>query len=116
MLRLYLFGAPRLEREGQPILLRRTKALALLAYLAASRQPHERETLLGLLWPEFDPASARNNLRRELSLLRAALGDEVLHADGTYAIYAHLQLDTVRVRPGQHAKTCRARSARMGSL
>jgi murein DD-endopeptidase MepM/ murein hydrolase activator NlpD len=26
---------------------------------------------------------------------------EILHDDGTYAIYAHLQLDTVRVRPGQ---------------
>jgi murein DD-endopeptidase MepM/ murein hydrolase activator NlpD len=26
---------------------------------------------------------------------------QVLHDDGTYAIYAHLQLDTVRVRPGQ---------------
>jgi hypothetical protein len=26
---------------------------------------------------------------------------QVLHEDGTYAIYAHLQLDTVRVRPGQ---------------
>ncbi len=27
---------------------------------------------------------------------------QVLHDDGTNAIYAHLQLDTVRVRPGQH--------------
>lgn len=26
---------------------------------------------------------------------------QILHDDGTYAIYAHLQLDTVRVRPGQ---------------
>ena len=26
---------------------------------------------------------------------------QVLHDDGTYAIYAHLQLDTVRVKPGQ---------------
>jgi len=26
---------------------------------------------------------------------------QILHEDGTYAIYAHLQLDTVRVRPGQ---------------
>lgn len=26
---------------------------------------------------------------------------QVLHDDGTYAVYAHLQLDTVRVRPGQ---------------
>ncbi len=26
---------------------------------------------------------------------------QILHDDGTYAIYAHLQLDTVRVKPGQ---------------
>jgi murein DD-endopeptidase MepM/ murein hydrolase activator NlpD len=26
---------------------------------------------------------------------------QVMHEDGTHAIYAHLQLDTVRVRPGQ---------------
>jgi murein DD-endopeptidase MepM/ murein hydrolase activator NlpD len=29
---------------------------------------------------------------------------QVLHGDGTTAVYAHLQLDTVRVRPGQHVE------------
>jgi murein DD-endopeptidase MepM/ murein hydrolase activator NlpD len=38
--------------------------------------------------------------------LNAEFGDEanfvqVLHDDGTTAIYAHLQMDTIRVRPGQ---------------
>jgi murein DD-endopeptidase MepM/ murein hydrolase activator NlpD len=28
---------------------------------------------------------------------------QILHDDGTHAIYAHLQLDTVRVKPGQRA-------------
>ena len=46
---------------------------------------------------------ARNHYRGGLQL--AALGEanfvQILHDDGTYAIYAHLQLDTVRVRPGQ---------------
>lgn len=27
---------------------------------------------------------------------------QVLHDDGTNAVYAHLQMDTIRVRPGQH--------------
>src|SRR5262245_51661878 len=81
MLRLFLFGAPRIEQDGQVVPLRRTRALALLAYLAATRQPQDRDTLIALLWPEFDDASARNNLRRELSLLKAALGDELLVAD-----------------------------------
>ena len=29
---------------------------------------------------------------------------QILHDDGTTAVYAHLQLDTVRVRPGQHVQ------------
>lgn len=81
MLRVLLFGAPRIELEGQFIPLRRTKALALLAYTLMTRQPQDREILLGLLWPEFDDASARNNLRRELSLLKASVPEELLIAD-----------------------------------
>jgi DNA-binding SARP family transcriptional activator len=81
MLRLSLFGAPRLEQSGQNIPLRRTKALALLAYLATTRQPQDRDGLLALLWPEFDATSARNNLRHELSLLKTMLGEELLVAD-----------------------------------
>lgn len=81
MLRLYLFRVPRIENSAQPVPLRRSKALALLAYLATIRQPQDRETLLALLWPEFDLDSARNNLRRELSLLKTTLGDNILHAE-----------------------------------
>lgn len=82
MLRLYLFGAPRIERDGEPLALRRTRALALLAYLAVARQPQARDTLLDLIWPEFDLASGRNNLRRELSILRSTLGAIGLRTDG----------------------------------
>ena len=78
MLRLYLFGAPRVVRNGQVVALGRTKSLALLAYLAVTRQPQERERLLGLLWAELDQAAARNNLRRELSQLKHSFGDALL--------------------------------------
>src|SRR5262245_13564785 len=81
MLRVFLFGALRVDLDGQAVALRRSKAQALLAYLAVTRRPQDRDTLLALLWPEFDQASARNNLRRELSLLKAALGQELLVAD-----------------------------------
>ena len=81
MLHLFLFGTPRIEFGGQSIPLRRTKALALLAYLAVMVQPQDRDALLALLWPEFDELSARNNLRRELSRLKSALGQEFLVAD-----------------------------------
>src|SRR5690606_28251361 len=43
--------------------------------------PHSRDELIGLLWPSFDAEAARNNLRRELSHLRAALPEGVLLAD-----------------------------------
>jgi predicted ATPase/DNA-binding SARP family transcriptional activator/DNA-binding CsgD family transcriptional regulator len=81
MLRLFLLGGPRIEQGGQAVPLRRSKALALLVYLATTRQPQDRNTLLALLWPEFDLDSARNNLRRELSLLKTTLGAEVLIVD-----------------------------------
>ena len=81
MLRVFLFGTPRVTHNGQAVALRRTKALALLAYLATTRQPQNREALLALLWPEFDMDSARNNLRRELSMLKTVLGQDVLVVD-----------------------------------
>ncbi len=81
MLRLYLFGTPRLERDGVALPLRRSKGLALLAHLAATGRPHAREALQALLWAEFPDADARNNLRRELSQLRALLGDGAFVAD-----------------------------------
>jgi serine/threonine protein kinase/DNA-binding SARP family transcriptional activator len=77
-LRIYLFGAPRLEQEGQNILIRRRKAMALLAYLAVTSQPHSRDALAALLWPEYDQSGARANLRRDLSRLKRALGDQAL--------------------------------------
>jgi murein DD-endopeptidase MepM/ murein hydrolase activator NlpD len=46
---------------------------------------------------------ARNHFRGGLQLATMSEANfvQILHEDGTYAIYAHLQLDTVRVRPGQ---------------
>jgi murein DD-endopeptidase MepM/ murein hydrolase activator NlpD len=46
---------------------------------------------------------ARDRFRSGLQLANVGEANfvEILHDDGTYAIYAHLQLDTVRVRPGQ---------------
>jgi len=58
-LKLYFLGTPRLERDGEAISLSHHKALALLAYLAVTRQPHTRQALAALLWPEYGPATAR---------------------------------------------------------
>jgi DNA-binding SARP family transcriptional activator/predicted ATPase len=81
LLRLYLFGTPRVERDGQPVPIGRRKTLALLVYLAVTGQPTSRETLATLLWPEYDQASALANLRRDLSRMKEALGEPYLVVD-----------------------------------
>lgn len=83
MLQLFLFGPPRLERDGRPLTITRRKGLALLAYLAVTRQPQSRETLAALLWPEQDQSSALSNLRRDLSRLRSELGKALLVVERT---------------------------------
>ena len=81
LLKLYLFGSPRIVQGDEIIPLRRRKGLALLAYLAVNQRPQSRETLLGLLWPEFSTDKARNNLRRELSLLKKKFSEPILLTD-----------------------------------
>jgi DNA-binding SARP family transcriptional activator len=82
-LKLYLFGAPRLERRGQLIPLERRKALALAAYLALSEERQSRETLATLLWPELDHEHARAALRSTLSTMTTASQLAWIEADRT---------------------------------
>ena len=72
-LSLSLFGSPESnsisnDRGGT------RKAIALLTYLALARQPHSRDALATLLWPEYDQSHAYAALRRTLSALNKALG------------------------------------------
>jgi DNA-binding SARP family transcriptional activator len=53
--KLYLLGSPRLERDGKPVDMDTRKALALLAFLAVTGDPHRREELSALFYPEYDP-------------------------------------------------------------
>ncbi|WP_420629245.1 protein kinase domain-containing protein [Candidatus Leptofilum sp.] len=80
-LKASLFGTPRFERDGQPYPIGRRKVVALLAFLAHSGQPHTREYLATLLWPEYDQSGALKNLRRDLGRLKRFVGDTVLEAD-----------------------------------
>ncbi len=69
-LRLFLFGTPRSECDGAPVKLTRRKVTALLAYLAVTGQPHSREAVATLLWPDFDATSAYAYLRNALWMLK----------------------------------------------
>src|SRR3989304_4045531 len=52
------------------------KVRALLAYLAVEAgRPHSRETLAGLLWPDWPEQAAHTSLRSALSNLRKIIAD-----------------------------------------
>jgi DNA-binding SARP family transcriptional activator len=72
-----LLGSLELKLDDQPVThLAKGKARALLAYLVVEAdRAHRRETLAGLLWPDWAERSARTNLRNALSNLRKAIGD-----------------------------------------
>ncbi|MGH2698879.1 MAG: ATP-binding protein [Actinomycetota bacterium] len=80
-IRLFLLGAPRIERDGVAVEVDTRKAIALVTYLAVEGQAFRRDSLAGLLWPEHDTNQARGALRRTLSTLKKAMGGEGLAAD-----------------------------------
>jgi len=97
---LVLFGPPRAQCAGVPLHLERHKTLALLAYLAVSGQPHSRDTLVTLLWPEADAIQGRSGLRRALSELRQAFGPRILEtSEGCVALASGaLRVDVLQFR------------------
>jgi predicted ATPase/DNA-binding SARP family transcriptional activator len=80
-LKLYLLGPPRVELDGTPVALQRRKTLAMLIYLAVSGQPHSRDALATLFWPNLDQHRARAYLRRDLAVLNTSLGGKWLETD-----------------------------------
>ena len=72
-----LFAAYRVTLDGESVTaFESEKTRALLAFLAVeSDRPHRRESLAGLLWPDFPERSARINLRSALANLRTVIGD-----------------------------------------
>jgi len=78
VVKLYLLGTPRIERDGTDAGLGLHKAQALVAYLAVEGQPQRRDSLAALFWPENDQSGARANLRRCLYRVKQSLGEELL--------------------------------------
>jgi predicted ATPase/DNA-binding SARP family transcriptional activator/Tfp pilus assembly protein PilF len=67
-LSLSLLGSFQAILDEKPLRFATRKSQALLAYLAVeSGQPHEREALAGLLWPEHTEDAARHSLRLTLN-------------------------------------------------
>jgi DNA-binding SARP family transcriptional activator/pimeloyl-ACP methyl ester carboxylesterase len=80
-IKIYLFGSPHVEIQGRFMDLRLRKALALLAYLAATRKTHSRDTLAAMFWPEADQRTGRADLRRTVYNLKKRerlVGEKIL--------------------------------------
>lgn len=77
-------------------ILSQPKRSALLVYLAAEawELPVQRDSLVGLFWPELDQDRGRHALRQALYVLRRALGPEVLLAHGDDDV----RVDSTRLR------------------
>jgi predicted ATPase/DNA-binding SARP family transcriptional activator len=80
-LTFHLLGSPRIELDGAPIEVDTRKAVALAVYLAVTGEPHSRERLATLFWPDADEARASAALRRTLSVLNKALDGEGLRIE-----------------------------------
>jgi WD40 repeat protein/DNA-binding SARP family transcriptional activator len=76
-LALSFLGSFQVTLDGQPASgFESNKVRALLAFLAVEAdRPHARESLAGLLWPDYPDRSALNSLRSALANLRGAIGD-----------------------------------------
>jgi DNA-binding SARP family transcriptional activator len=82
-LSIRVLGPFQVSLDGEPLSgFNSDKVRALLAYLALSPdRPRRRESLAGLLWPEFPERSARTNLRNALANLRHVLGEHAWSRD-----------------------------------
>jgi DNA-binding SARP family transcriptional activator len=87
MIRLRLLGSVDLVgHDDHPLdtALRRSKLVAVLAYLAAARPQgfHRRDKIAALFWPDLPDDRARNALRVSLSRLRSTLGADAVVTRG----------------------------------
>ncbi|MEE8362365.1 MAG: BTAD domain-containing putative transcriptional regulator, partial [Gemmatimonadales bacterium] len=87
-LELHTFGGIKLgpdDAVDAAPLLSQDKRLGVLLYLALARPRgfHRRDVLLGLFWPELDPARARHALNQTIYVIRQVLGSDVVIGRGT---------------------------------
>jgi len=91
-LRLRLLGTPEVVLGGQPLNIKRRRALALLAFLAVTGRPHRREVLATLLAGDAAESQALKHLSNAQTDLRAALGDYLVVERQTVALREKVRL------------------------
>lgn len=80
-LSLSFLGPSQITIDGNPIELEIRKTIALLAYLAVEQKAVSRDTLVVLLWPDYEQAQGRTVLRQTLYTLNKGLAGEWLTSD-----------------------------------
>ncbi len=89
-----LLGPPEVLVDGAPLVVDTRKAVAILVLLAAEGRAFARDELAALLWPDAEAPAAAGALRRTLSTLRAAAGNDTVLVDRARVA---LDPDSVRV-------------------
>lgn len=89
--RLEVLGPVRLDIDGRAIVPER-KAAAVLCYLAVEG-PTPRTRLAGLLWPDSEEATARNNLTQTLRRLRLNTNAEPVRGDNPVRLSDDFEVD-----------------------
>lgn len=95
-LSIFLFGSPRIELDGAPISLDTRKAIALIAFLATTRQQYSRDYLATMLWSEQDQPHARSALRRTIFTLNRAFEGQWLKIERenlSLDLHANIRVD-----------------------
>lgn len=102
MIHLTLLGRVGLSGPTSPLLRRalQQRRVALLALVATSPDACvSRDRLLGVLWPDRDERTARHLLADSLYVLRQALGDSAIVAEGeSVRLSASARVDLVEFR------------------
>jgi DNA-binding SARP family transcriptional activator/predicted ATPase len=98
-LAIKLMGPVEIEVDGRPLKVDTRKAVALIAYLAVTGRPADREHLVDLLWPHYEEERGRATLRRTLSALKSGLGEGWIEIDRSRValVPAGVDLDVVRL-------------------
>jgi DNA-binding SARP family transcriptional activator len=116
-LKLLVLGKPEIYYHGAAVIDQiPAKALALLIYLAVTRQPATQATLAALLWGDQPEETARANLRLTLSRLRKVAGDCLLVTGSTIAFdFAQPHEVDLREFEAQTAHPAQADPARLAA-
>jgi predicted ATPase/DNA-binding SARP family transcriptional activator len=93
-LEIHLLGPLQVLLDGSPVSFESSKVRALLAVLAGEApRPQFRESLAGLIWPDWPQQSAMSNLRYALADLRKNTGDRDAHPPYFLINRESIQLD-----------------------